>query len=313
MPNRLYLREADGTLRDVSQSAGVDYLDASRSALFVDLDGDGDQDLVAVVGADVLVQENEGGWDEPDGGRFRLKAVLPAPSFFSISAADYDSDGDLDLFGCAYSLPYWEDSIPIPYHDANNGRANVLYRNDGNWRWSDATVESGLDQNNRRYSFAAAWEDYDRDGDPDLYVANDFGRNNLYRNDGGTFTDVAAEAGVEDISAGMGVSWGDVDGDGWMDLYVSNMYSSAGKRVAYQREFQESADENTRAAFQRHARGNSLFRNQQDGTFEDVSESSGVTMGRWAWGSLFCDLNGDGRQDIVVPNGFVTNEDTDDL
>ncbi len=84
---------------------------------------------------------------------------------------------------------------------------------------------------------AASWEDYDQDGDLDLYVANDFGRNNLYRNDDGQFVDVAAEAGVEDISAGMSVSWGDYNNDGQADLYVGNMFSSAGNRVTYQRQF----------------------------------------------------------------------------
>lgn len=75
--------------------------------------------------------------------------------------------------------------------------------------------------NNRRFSFASSWEDYDNDGDPDLYVANDYGRNNLYRNDrdedgNHRFVDVAKEAGVEDISAGMSVSWGDYNLDGWI-------------------------------------------------------------------------------------------------
>jgi hypothetical protein len=171
----------------------------------------------------------------------------------------------------------------------------------------------GLGQNNHRFSFAASWEDYDNDGDLDLYVANDYGRNSLYRNDRGTFRDVAASAGVEDISAGMSVSWGDVNNDGWMDLYVANMFSSAGNRVTYQRRFLPSADAGTRADYQRHARGNSLFVNAGDGTFRDVSESAGVTMGRWAWGSPFADLNHDGLQDIVVANGFLTQELEDDL
>jgi hypothetical protein len=207
---------------------------------------------------------------------------------------------------------------PIPYHDANNGGRNVLFRNDTNWRFTDATIELGLDQNNRRYSFAPTWEDYDDDGDPDLYVANDYGRNNLYRNDRDEFgnvhfTDVAAEAGVEDISAGMSASWGDADGDGDRDLYVSNMWSSAGNRIAYQRNFQTSINDAVRGEFQRHARGNSLFLNNGDGTFRDASEETGVTMGRWAWGSRFVDLNNDSKQDIIVSNGFLTQSDSGDL
>jgi hypothetical protein len=175
------------------------------------------------------------------------------------------------------------------------------------------TKKVGLDGNNRRFSFASSWEDFDNDGDLDLYVANDYGRNNLYRNDGVRFVDIAPDAGVEDISAGMSVSWGDYNNDGWMDLYVSNMFSSAGNRIAYERRFHAGAKQSTRAEYQRHARGNSLFENRGDGTFRDVSEAARVTMGRWAWGSKFCDINNDGLEDLIVANGFITQEDTGDL
>jgi hypothetical protein len=310
LPNLLFLRQPDGTALDSSRDAGVDWLDASRSALFVDLDGDGDQDLVVEADPVLLLMENDGA------GNFALKLEASAPSTTSLSAADADLDGDLDLFACGYMLPDEEERIPIPYHDANNGRRNTFLRNDSEgdaWAFTDATAEVGLDRNNRRYSFSAVWEDYDDDGDPDLYVANDFGRNNLYRNDAGQFVDVAGEAGVEDMAAGMGVTWADADLDGRMDLYVSNMYSSAGGRITYQRRFQEAASDDVRASYQRHARGNTLFRNLGDGTFADVSLAAGATMGRWAWGSLFTDFQNDGLPDLVVPNGFVTGEDPNDL
>jgi hypothetical protein len=202
---------------------------------------------------------------------------------------------------------------PMPFHDANNGGRNVLLRNDGRWKFEDATEQVGLNQNNARFSFAAAWEDYDNDGDQDLYVANDYGRNNLYRNDDGRFVDVAAELNVEDVSAGMSVSWGDYDRDGWMDLYISNMFSAAGNRITYQRQFNTGVDETVRQDFQRHAHGNTLFRNNGRGGFDDVTDEAGVWQGRWAWGSRFGDLNGDGWEDLVVANGFITTEDTHDL
>lgn len=312
LPNRLFVRQPDGTARDVAALAGVDFLDPCRSALFADFDNDGDQDLALELDPHILLLENDGS------GKFTERARGSAPSTTSLSAVDYDSDGDLDLYCCGYILPDSANVTPLPYHDANNGRPNTLLRNDATptgsaWNFADATRESGLDENNRRFSFAASWEDYDDDGDLDCYVANDFGRNNLYRNESGTFRDVAASAGVEDMAAGMGVSWGDYDADGDLDLYVSNMFSSAGERVAYQRQFHAADDAATRAGFQRHARGNSLFRNRGDGTFEDVSERAGVTMGRWSWGSLFVDLDEDGWQDLYVPNGFVTGQDPADL
>ncbi|HIM29795.1 MAG TPA: VCBS repeat-containing protein, partial [Planctomycetes bacterium] len=201
----------------------------------------------------------------------------------------------------------------LPWHDANNGPSNHLFRNDGKYKFTDVTREVGLDVRNRKFTLAASWSDYDNDGDPDLYVANDFGRNNLYRNDGGKFVDVAGEAGVEDQAAGMGVSWADVDRDGMIDLHVGNMFSSAGMRIAYQNRFKEQADANTRKEFQAHAAGNALYSNRGDGTFEHRSDSAGIRMGRWSWGARFADLNLDGYPEILSPNGFITNHELDDL
>jgi FG-GAP-like repeat len=311
LPNRLLIHRPDGTAVDRSAESRVDFLDNTTSALFVDLDNDGDQDLILGVGKTVVVLANDGR------GRFTRKAVLPVGGIpFSIAAADYDRDGRLDFYVCVYAaggLYQGGSGAPLPWHDANNGAPNFLFRNEGNWKFRDVTQQTGLDANNRRFSFAASWEDFDNDGDQDLYVANDFGRNSLYRNDHGRFVDVAAKAGVEDSSAGMSVTWGDYNNDGRMDLYVSNMFSSAGNRIAYQRRFKPGADPKTLSDIQRHARGNSLFQNMGDGTFRDVSVEAGVTLGRWAWASLFADLNNDGWEDIYVANGFVTQEDTGDL
>jgi len=312
LPDRLFLQSPDGTARDVSAEAGVDFLDPSRAVLFVDLDGDRDQDMVLATAGGILVLSSDGA--RPP--RFTPRWSMVVHQIHSLSAADYDEDGDLDVYCCVYKIPEEQNTTPAPYHDANNGEPNVFLRNDldgDTWTFTDVTRETGLDANNRRFSFACSWEDYDNDGDLDLYVANDFGRNNLYRNDDGHFVDVAAQAGVEDVSAGMAATWADYDNDGLVDLYVSNMFSSAGNRIAYQRRFHEGAGEETRSLFRRHARGNSLFKNVGDGTFVDVSVPAGVTMGRWAWGSKFVDLNNDGLQDLVVPNGMVTSDEPKDL
>ena len=318
LPNRLFIAQTDGTVKDVAATAGVDWLETSRGALFVDLDNDGDQDLVVAVSEGLMVQENDG-W-----GRFTVRSaeVLPFAVPYSIVAADYDDDGDLDLFAACYDRRGHVDrnvalARPVPYHDANNGGRNALLRNDAPFRFRHVTKSLGLDENNTRYSYAATWSDYDRDGDLDLYVANDFGRNNLYRQERqGTrirFVDVAETAGVLDIAAGMSASWGDIDNDGWPDLYVSNMFSSAGNRIVSQRQFLKQADKTTKGLFLRHARGNSLFKNLAGQGFQDISEPAAVTQGRWAWGSVFADLNNDGWEDIVVANGFITQEDTGDL
>jgi hypothetical protein len=319
LPNRLYIQQADGTLHDATEASGAGWLDYCASALFVDFDNDGDRDLVVGQESRLLLMENDGS------GRFQLSFGTSTRSqTFSIAAADYDADGDVDLFACGYnpfagSIRRGAMGEPMPYHDAQNGGPNMLLRNDGGWEFNDATVESGLEHNNNRHAFAASFEDYDNDGDLDLYVANDYGRNNLYRQDDGPepgsriFKDVADELGVEDMSSGMSATWADINHDGWMDLYVSNMFSAAGNRITYQRQFKDDVSEDTRQVFQRHARGNSLFQSDGKAGFKDTSVELGVTMGRWAWGSKFVDFNNDGWEDIVIVNGFITTEDSGDL
>jgi hypothetical protein len=310
LPNKLLVQSEDGTTRDVALEAGVAWLDDTKGVLFADMDNDGDQDLLVAIGPTIVLCINDGH------GRFErfasMRAATPA-AFYSLSVADFDLDGDLDVFGARYVRIRYGISVPEPLHDANNGPSNHLLRNDGERGFTDVTREVGLDVNNGRFSLVGAWADYDDDGDPDLYVANDFGRNNLYRNDGGRFVDVALHAGVEDQAAGMGVSWADYDLDGDLDLHVTNMFSAAGNRVAYQPRFKQVASERTRRQIQRYAGGNALFANQGDGTFRDVSDVAGIRMGRWGWGARFVDTNNDGLDDLVVPNGFLTGSIEDDL
>lgn len=310
LANQLLIRQADGSVIDSAASAGLDWLDRTHSALFVDLDNDEDQDLVIGKQNFVLILSNNGN------GVFQVEARLGPRKHLplSLAAADYDSDGDLDIYVC-----YYEIGVPLPQHDANNGPKNTLWRNDGrksdedDWQFKDVTKEVGLDQNNNRFSFAACWEDYDNDGDLDLYVANDFGRNNLFQFEKGRFKDVASRANAEDTASGMSVSFADYDHDGRMDLYISNMFSSAGNRIATQPRFQSTATDEARDLLHRQARGNSLFRATTEGKFEDVSVSMNVTMGRWAWGSLFADINNDSYDDLCIANGYITNNFADDL
>ena len=319
LPNRLFVQNADGSTTEISAESGVDWIDSTHGALIVDFDNDGDQDLAVGVESGILLMSNDGT------GKFTLRSakVMPAAIPYSLSAADYDLDGDLDLFVCCYNRRQGVNrhllfARPVPYHDANNGGRNVLLKNEntsgnGDWQFRYATGRSRLDQNNRRFSYAAAWEDFDDDGDLDIYVANDFGRNNFYRNDRGLFTDIAPQTNLEDIGPGMSTCWGDIDNDGKSDLYVSNMFSSAGNRITGQAKFHASADQRTKDEFRKHARGNSLFHNLGDGRFEEISDRAGVALGRWAWGAKFADLNNDGQQDLIVANGFITQPDTGDL
>jgi len=163
-----------------------------------------------------------------------------------------------------------------------------------------------MDVSNNRFSFGAVWSDYDRDGWPDLYVVNDFGRKVLYRNNrNGSFTDVSAQAGIEDPGEGMSMTWFDYDNDGYEDAYVVNMWESAGRRVTGQPQFIPSAPEKVRKVFRQGAMGNTLLHNEgASGKFRDVTEESGTRFGGWNWGSEAWDFDHDGYPTSTLPTAL---------
>ncbi len=315
LPNRLFRNRGDGTFEDITDSTGVGVLENTACALFADIDNNGRQDLIVVRASGPLLFRNQGA------GKFRLQpnafqfTTPPQGTFTGAAIADYDRDGWLDIYFCLYAYYQGTDQYryPMPYYDADNGPPNFLMRNNRDGTFRDVTQQSGLDKNNTRFSFCCSWGD-DRDHlGPDLYVVNDFGRKNLYRNNGdGTFTDDAREAGVEDVGAGMSVSWLDFDNDGREDLYVADMWTAAGIRISTQDNFHRNDDENIRALYRKHAMGNCLFQNAGRG-FVDVGAKSGTTMGRWSWSSDAWDFNHDGFPDLYVANGMVSGSIRDDL
>ena len=292
LPNKLYLRKPDGTLVDHSAEAGVDWLESSRGCLLVDLDNDGDRDLAVAIIGHVVIAANDGM------GTFAISQVLAtSEDTMSLAAADVDNDADLDIYVCCYQPndvlgTKRSSSIAIPgaefvYHDAATGAPNSLFLNEssgGKIEFSESTAAAGMDENNSRYSFAASFEDFDNDGDQDLYVANDYGPNNLYRNDlqdgRVTFVDIAKTANAQDRASGMSVTWGDPNRDGRMDVHVSNMFSSAGNRITGTSKFKPDANETLKKRLRRFARGNTLLQNNGE-RFVDVSQAAGITVGRW--------------------------------
>lgn len=316
LPNRLLKISPDGAVTDLSRQWGADILDDTASALFLDLRNTGRQDLVVLRSSGPVLLLNEGTHFRMRRDAFRF-AVTPRGGFTGMAAADFDRDGAVDLYLCCYVYFQSEAqyTYPAPYHDARNGPPNFLLRNklnaDGSGFFEDCTEETGINQNNDRFSFAAAWCDYNGDGWPDLYVANDFGRKNLYRNENGRFRDVAAECGVDDIGPGMSAAWFDYDRDGKPDLYVANMWTDAGQRVSHRPEF-APAKANSEA-YRAHTMGNSLLRNRGDGTFEDVTAREHAAFGRWAWASGGHDFDNDGTAEIFITCGMLTNTSTTDL
>jgi Flp pilus assembly protein TadD/peroxiredoxin/broad specificity phosphatase PhoE len=315
LPNRLYRNRGDSTFEDITDKSGLGVLDDTAASLFADVDNDGDEDLVLATATKPILFLNDGtGHFTPaeDGFRFArpLEGVLT-----SISMADYDRDGFVDLYLSVYSYFFGagEDKAgtPAPYYDARNGPPGVLLRNDGRGRFVDATADAGLDAGNDRYHFAAAWADYDGDGWPDLLVANDFGTKNLYHNlglkDGKVrFEDVATSAGTLDHGAGMSATFFDYDNDGLLDIYTGNMWSAPGQRVTSSPTFMPDAAPDVRALYRRHVRGNSLLRNLGNGRFEDKTIEAHAEMGRWAWSSDAFDFDRDGWEDLYIVNGMLS-------
>jgi Flp pilus assembly protein TadD/peroxiredoxin len=314
LPNRLYRNRGDGTFEDITEASGVGVIENTACALFIDVDNDGRQDLVVVRSSGPMLFLNQGS------GKFRQKAdafqfaTPPQGTFTGAAAADYDRDGWLDIYFCLYVYYQGADQYkyPSPYYDAENGPPNFMMRNNRDGTFRDVTAASGLNQNNTRYSFCCGWADFNRDGWPDLYVVNDFGRKNLYCNNGdGTFTDIAAPTGVEDVGAGMSVCCFDYNNDGAQDLYVADMWTAAGERISRQDIFKKESSPEARALYHKHAIGNSLFRNtsredSRDPAFEDVTAVSGAGIGRWAWSSDAWDFDHDGFLDLYVTNGMVS-------
>lgn len=320
LPNRLYRARPDNTFEDITDAAGVGLLDDTAHAIFADIDNDGDQDLVVATSVQPVLLRNAGGARfEQVPGAFSLTQPVQG-MLTGLAMADYDRDGLLDVYLCVYSYFFGtgEDKAgtPMPYHDARTGPPGVLLHNEGNGRFVETTAAVGLDRSNDRYTFAASWADYDEDGWPDLLVANDFGTKNLFRNLGASggpvrFEDVAARAGVLDHGAGMSAAFLDYDNDGHVDIYTGNMWTAPGQRITADPAFLPDAPDDVRALYQRHTRGNALFRNNGNGTFEDVTMAAGVAMGRWAWSADAIDIDSDGWQDLYVANGMLSRNDGD--
>lgn len=315
LPNRLYRNSGDGTFEDVTEISGLGVLENTACALFADFDNDGRQDVIVVRANGPLLFLNQGGFRfqlQPDAFKF---ASPPQGTFTGAALADYDRDGWLDVYFCLYSFYQGtgQYKYPAPYHEAENGPPNFLMRNNRDGSFVDVTAKAGLDKNNTRYSFCCAWGDYNNDGWPDLHVVNDFGKKNLYRNNGdGTFRDVAQDVGVEDVGAGMSVTWLDTENKGAEDLYVANMWTAAGIRVSMLESFKNKSSPDVRALYQKHAMGNSLLRNR--GTkFDDTTQAADAGVGRWAWTSDTFDFDHDGYSDLYVVNGMVSGRTRYDL
>lgn len=293
--SRLYHNNGDGTFTDVSARSGLDHTGWGMGVCVGDYDNDGRDDLyVTYYGGNVLYHNNGNGTftDVTDKAGVRGGGWGMGCAF-----GDYDNDGHLDLYvadyldvdilqlgdmGSAPNCTYRGIPTFCGPRGLTGGR-DFLFHNNGNGTFSDVTERAGIDSD-RYYGLGVVWCDYDRDGRPDIYVANDSTPSSLYHNNGdGTFTDVGVRAGVAYSSegleqAGMGTDFADYDNDGWGDLVKGN-FSDDSKN---------------------------LYHNNRDGTFTDVTYRAGIGGVGWlftTFGAKFLDYDNDGWKDIMLADG----------
>jgi hypothetical protein len=287
--NHLYRNNGDLTFADVTAKAGIgtgnDAANASADSLWFDYDDDGRPDLFVVRFGTSLLYRNLGGGAFRDvtkaAGLDRYVNAITAVAF------DHDRDGDLDLFVGGYFQPtnlFKPDTprfFPESFETANNGGGVLLWRNNGDGTFADATAAAGLRLGGWTLDLGHA--DADNDGWDDLYVACDFGTDRFFVNNrNGTFADRTEKAIGIDTKKGMNADWADFDGDGLLDVFVTNITDD------YMRE------------------GNFLWKNNGDLSFTDVSRETGTHDTGWGWGGRFFDYDHDGWLDLYVTNGWVS-------
>jgi len=300
--NHLYKNNRDGTFTDVTEKAGLVHCGWGQGVCVGDYDNDGFDDLfVTYWGKNVLYHNNGDGTFTDVSEK---AGVAGTHNRWSTGCAfvDYDRDGHLDLFVANYidlaDFKGWPlpESGPCKFKSVMvacgppglPGAKNILYHNNGDGTFTDVSEKSGITQARGTYGLGVLSADFDNDGWPDIYVANDSQPSALYRNNhDGTFTDVGIVAGVAysqdgKPQAGMGVTAADYDGDGWLDIFRTN--------------FSEDTS--------------SLYHNTGQGAFDDVTFPAGLGMNTryLGWGCAFIDIDNDGWADIFVCNGHIYPE-----
>ena len=303
--NRLYKNNRDGTFTDVTAKAGLVRTGWGQGVCVGDYNNDGHDDLFVSYWGDCALYRNNGNGTFTDVAKQTGVTTATATGLkrwnTGCAFVDYDRDGQLDLFIANYidfdpkTAPLPE-SVPCLYKGLMvacgppglKGGKNILFHNNGDGTFTDVSERSGILKTPGTYGLGVLVADFDDDGWPDIYVANDSTSSTLYKNNhDGTFTDVAIEAGAAYSAdgkpqAGMGIAAIDYDCDGKLDIVKTNF---AGDTA-------------------------SLYHNQGDMIFEDQTFQAGLGRNTrfLGWGVGFLDFDNDGWSDILVCNGHVYPE-----
>lgn len=325
VPNKLYLNQGDFQFKDISESAGIQGDNRWYSGVsLIDINKDGFLDIYIAVGGEnepnnnVLYINNQ---DNTFSEKAEAYGIDDDGYSMHSTFFDYDKDGDLDLYVANY--PPTSFTAPVDYYkymiDNHEDRdSDHLYRNDGD-RFVDVTKESGI--SNFGLSLGVVASDFNNDGNPDLYISNDFNAPDfMYINNGdGTFTNEILNSLQQTSFFGMGVDAADFNNDGWVDIFQLDMNAADNFRSKA-----NMSSMNPEVFYQSVALGlhhqymqNSLQLNQgnlndSSPAFSNIARWSGVSSTDWSWGGLFADFDNDGWKDLYVTNGIrrdVNNKD----
>jgi hypothetical protein len=306
--NRLYHNNGDGTFTDVTARAGVGFKGIGMGAAWADYDNDGKLDLVVTSYGGITLYHNRG-----DGTFENVthKAGLDKFHGFWTGASwgDYDRDGYADLYVCGYvkyaykpefvrkSSRQFTEFVPFMLNPSSYPpERNLLFHNNGDGTFTEAARKAGVEDATGR-SLSAAWADFDGDGWPDLYVANDISENKLYLNQhNGTFKDVSQSAWVDEYRGSMGLAIGDWDRDGDTDIFITHWIAQ-----------QFALFSNLRFTRGGPSKPGRL-------RFEDVSDMTGVgqlTLSYIGWGTSFFDYDNDGQLDLLAVTGSTFQDEKD--
>ncbi|MCB1186076.1 VCBS repeat-containing protein [bacterium] len=313
--NRLYIGEGGFRFRDVTADSGDDLAVAGHEtfgALFVDIEGDGDQDLyLGVRGADDRLYINDGRGKFTNEASQRGTTATNATS--SIAAFDVEPDGDLDLYVCSHSFdPRMtnDDAMVAQGVDINSivirPELDLLLINDGSGKFTDGTSAAGID--GLSWSWQAMPADYNDDGYMDLFVSSDYSTNDRYyiNNGDGTFTDHATTMLRRTPWFSMGCDSGDINGDGRIDLFCLDMspneYKASKLMSGDMYDFRDVLV-NSNPQQMMH---NMLQLNRGQGWMTDISSLAGVKSSEWSWTARIADLDYSGIPELFVANGYLT-------
>ncbi len=289
-PGYLYRNDGDFTFSEVGEEAGVARVNedhgVSMGCVFGDYDNDGHRDLYIIKWGCNRLFHNNG--DGTFADVTEASGTGDCGNANGVIWIDYDSDSYLDLYIGNY-FPYvdlWDlEDVRMMhdhYEEAQNGGPNVLYHNNGDGTFTDVAYELNIADSG--WTLDVGCGDIDNDGSMEIYSANDFGRDRIYKYMGEEgFVDVSEQAIGIDTRKGMNAEFGDYNNDGYLDIIVANI----------------TTDEYLKE-------GNCLYENLGDGTFADVGVETGIWHGGWSWGLKFVDYDNDGDLDIYNANGFVS-------